>query len=335
MSSAKSSSLIKSHRLLPLGEEKANSICLLNASTAVIGFSSALASLVDLNSMIIQEPVQTTLNVIESLAWYTENQFFAGSDTVIALFNTNFQVLHTFKGHEDSVIKLCVLNSILYSASEDNTVRSWNIHTGISTILYSHESPVLAMDLSHSDSLIASACSEKDLYLFKISEGRIVNSLKSLESKIWSLKFIESKQRIALGTHDSEIILKNIPSLETVKVLSGHSSRIKDLFYDPKLDLLVSGSFDQSIGIWDMNLMILKEFLSIHNDWIRKVVVSERKILSVGDDKVLGLAELYEVKREIQRSRGNCYKWVFVIVVLLTFAVVIVLWNRYSGFIVI
>lgn len=322
MSSAKAESIIKSYRNLPLGEEKPISICLLNPDTAVIGFNSGQISIVDLNLMTITKSVQTTLNLIESLTFYTETQFFVGSEEDIVLFDTSFQILNVLKGHTDSVVKLNILDSILYSASEDNTVRSWNIHKGQSTILYSHESAVLTMDLSHSISMIASTCSEKDLYLFNIREERIINSLKSLDYKIWALKFIEFKNKIALGTHDSEIILKTIPSLETIKVLTGHTSRIKDLFYDSKLDLLVSGSFDQSIGIWDLELISLKEFLNIHEDWVRKVVLDERGIFSVGDDKVLRLAEIDRVKK------GDCqyWKWLLVLAALLIVVGVIFLW---------
>ena len=39
---------------------------------------------------------------------------------------------------------------------------------------------------------------------------------------------------------------------ETVKVLKGHSNYVFCVNYNPQSNLIVSGSFDESIKIWDV-----------------------------------------------------------------------------------
>jgi WD40 repeat protein len=269
----------------------------------VISYRSGLVQLFDPKTNQLHGSHQTTLSSIESIAKYTETEFLIGGEKDIILLDTSFKIKKTLEGHTDAVVKLFVDNHVLYSASEDFSIRSWNLGSGHSTILYSHESPVISMDISPSLKAIASSCSDSHLYIFSVNNNKIISSDKQLESKAWSLKFINS-EHIAIGTHDSTIFIRNVSDLKEVHRLEGHESRVKDLDFYSEFDLLVSVSFDQKILIWKN--FEKKETVEEHGDWIRKVCFTQdgENIVSVGDD-----SKLVNIKFEISQGATHEFRW--------------------------
>jgi COMPASS component SWD3 len=61
---------------------------------------------------------------------------------------------------------------------------------------------------------------------------------------------------------------------ETVRVLSGHSSFVFCVRYNPQANLIVSGSFDESVKIWDVRRGRCMKTLPAHSNPVSGVDVS-------------------------------------------------------------
>ena len=87
--------------------------------------------------------------------------------------------------------------------------------------------------------------------------------IEGMTSKVTSLKFIDSKNWIILGTQKGTFF---IYSLQEKKVIfqnkSAHSSALTVLATDPLNRFIVSGGRDNKINIWDMELLT-DEFIPV------------------------------------------------------------------------
>ena len=61
--------------------------------------------------------------------------------------------------------------------------------------------------------------------------------------------------------------------LGKTKVLEGHTKLIRSVFI--KDNLIISGSYDNTIRIWDINTGNCLKVLEGHTDWIRHVYVKD------------------------------------------------------------
>lgn len=110
-----------------------------------------------------------------------------------------------------------------------------------------------------------------DLVLWDVN----AKSLKAMKKNIHDVgityvRWIPSKKFIVTSAYDKLIKISRLSTngekLDVVKVLRGHSMRIRCLVSIPELGLLVTGGDEPDLKIWNMNKMTLTSLLSTRSE---------------------------------------------------------------------
>ncbi len=155
----------------------------------------------------------------------------------------------------------------LASASNDKTIRLWNVDTGKPTvILTGHSHKVNCIVWSTNSQELVSASSDGTIAFWETYTGKQIIKLvvhKSLpienawEAQDWAKMVIgiawsPDSSIIAYNT-DNNILLMKATSQETIQTLKGHKNRVWSLRWSPNGKILASGSTDQTIKLWNPN----------------------------------------------------------------------------------
>jgi WD40 repeat protein len=170
---------------------------------------------------------------------------------------TLWNCLDTWDGHSGlfAAVTCLALNSQrLASASEDKTVRLWNLATGqASHVLTSHQGFVEAVVFQpHNTDILASGSRDKTIKIWELD--RVLYSFTGHGQAVNTLAFSPDGQRLASGSRDRTIKLWQVATGELITTLTGHKLNITTIAFN--IDgILASASADGTIGIWQNNIM--------------------------------------------------------------------------------
>ncbi|MGF1537322.1 MAG: protein kinase [Elainellaceae cyanobacterium] len=204
----------------------------------------------------------------------------------------------TLSGHSAKVndLALSVDQSLLASASNDQTVKLWDLEQGQE--LRSLPSPgnrVQAVTFSPDGKLLISGGSGGVISVWDVTSQDLVNTFVGHRSAINDLKVSQNGQMLASAGADNAIYLWNMETGEVVDVLEGHYSFVNAIAFTPDGRTLVSGSADQTIRIWDLDTKA-SVALSGHEAYINSVDISPNGeiLASAGADGDIVLWRLSE-----------------------------------------
>jgi len=109
--------------------------------------------------------------------------------------------------------------------------------------------PVLCVCCSADGSLLASGCRDRTWKLWDTSGMRELLCGKGHTDAVWSIAM--SDWYLGTGGYDKTIILWNLRTGAEERRLLGHTSGISSLAFNPDSSRLASGSWDESIRVWD------------------------------------------------------------------------------------
>jgi F-box/WD-40 domain protein 7 len=122
------------------------------------------------------------------------------------------EVIHTISAHNDSIWSIQVVGQLVYTCSDDNTVKVWDAGSPASSL-----------------TLLKTLMNPEDTRILSLAIG---------------CGFIYS------GTQNSKIVVWRLSDYEYVRTLEAHSWEVWQLAINPN-GYLFSGSFDHTIKIWD------------------------------------------------------------------------------------
>jgi WD40 repeat protein len=215
---------------------------------------------------------------------------FMGFYSVLNAYETNktkaILKLDT-KGHTSIIRDIIITkNGEIISASDDKTIRVWDIESG----------------------------REKSKILGEIGDGD--------EGKIYAIALSASEKYLAVGgflaksgsSNVGQIRIYNYQNKKLLKVLKSHNSVVLDLSFSEDDKFLISGSADNRAKIWDVeNDFKLFDTIEFHtNDiYATKIIKKNNKYfaISAGFDKKIALYDMQ--KREILKTHTLNYKLAF------------------------
>lgn len=153
-------------------------------------------------------------------------QFSVAEDTELNNFSDVTSCVHSFESHVDEVTALSINSNTLVSASQDRTIRIWDIQTGNCTLALDIDFASIAKNIS------SHSTSSTTLH------APVTGALQAYDVAL------------ATGTKDGLIRLWDLRLGEVVRTLSGHTDAITSLRFD--VNNIVSGSLDKSVRIWDL-----------------------------------------------------------------------------------
>jgi WD40 repeat protein len=244
-----------------------------------------------------------------------------GKDNMVRLWELKAgKELHQWIGHVGFVNAIAYAKdgSALVSASFDGAVKVWdpNQSSGIDVIM-AHADAIGALVLNRDDTLLASGAHDGSVKLWDPKTNKLVKDLASHKGAVTSLAFSrhtggKSKDKdeffLAVGTRDAnnggEIKIWQIQgdprqgwTAKDHLTLKEQTNGVTCLAFHPsedKADVMISGSADKTVKVWDAKSGKLQESHAGHKDEVRCVAFSfdATTFASGGKDSLVCMYEL-------------------------------------------
>ncbi len=233
-------------------------------------------------------------------------QLVSGSfDRSLRLWDVSSGVsLRLFQGHEAGIGDLSIHGKRVFSASNDGTVRSWNLALPYQQQLGLPSSPIpnaLSPDLK----TVAVGFKNGDLRLYDAITAQLLwEKQQAHEGMLIRLAFNPKGDLLASGSADktakiwsvNDSAQQGITSLEGMlsltlqeqQTLTGHTKAIHGLSFAPDSQTLATASYDGSIGLFPLNSEQKALFIPAHKGIVGGISFDNNgtHLLSLGQDRI-------------------------------------------------
>ncbi len=198
----------------------------------------------------------------------------------------------TISGHLSGVnsVAFSPLNSLIASASADNTVKLWYPDGNFFRTLSGHTNVVNSVTFSPDGTTVASASQDKTVKLWTLNGTSL--TLLGHTDVVNSVTFSPKDRIIASGSTDKTVKLWNSKG-KLLKTLFGHNDAVLQVAFSPNGEIIASVSSDKTIKLWDKNGKNIRT-ISGHQDAITSIAWSKdgKIIASASLDKTVKLWNL-------------------------------------------
>jgi WD40 repeat protein len=192
-------------------------------------------------------------------------------------------------GHTKAIVSIAFSpdGSLIASASDDQTIRLWNLAGNPLALLEGHTDEVWGVSFSPDGQYIVSSSLDRTVRLWDI-HGKNLKILLGHESGVYGISFSPDNQHIASASADKTVRIWNVNG--THLVLSGHKDRVYGVSFSPDGRYIASASFDKTVRLWSIDGELIN-ILEGHKDRVWDVVFSfdGQYIASASSDKTVRL----------------------------------------------
>jgi WD40 repeat protein len=170
-------------------------------------------------------------------------------------------------GHTARVIGLAITpdGKHLVSASNDKTVRVWDIEIGKTVRTIRGEAAPGNWGVIHSMALSPDGrwlavggylhgndrVSASGVRLYEFASGKMAAFLKGHDNVVYAVAFSPDSKRLISGSGDKTAIVWDVTTLRQVHRLSGHAQAVKAVAFTRDGERAVTGSEDQTLRLWN------------------------------------------------------------------------------------
>ncbi len=251
------------------------------------------------------------------------------------------RLLRSLRGHTQDIRAIVFTpdGQTLATASEDRTIRLWNGKTGepVKLLFTRYDHSVCSLSLSPDGLMLARGSHNKDIKIWEVTTGTELMTLlgKDEYDHHWSVcvAFSPDGIHLASGTDIGKIkVWEVLPSGEEKVLHDGHwrkdevdSTETRGYFveddggfqkpmdywigamtFTPDAKLLITGSRDTTIKLFEMPTVVEKKTLTGHKGWVRNLVVSPdgKVLVSASDDQTIKFWDL-STGRNFRTLKGH------------------------------
>lgn len=190
-------------------------------------------------------------------------------------FSGMFDCVKTLKGHDHNISSVAFLPSgdVILSASRDHTIKMWEVASGYCVFTFrGHSDWVRMVRVSPCGQLFASASNDQSVLVWSLAQKAVKNCLRGHEHVVECVEWAPEAALPFIHGHDSGKANGEITQTAIV----------------------ISGSRDRTIKIWDALSASCLFTLIGHDNWVRGLKFHPRGkyLVSCGDDKSLRIWEI-------------------------------------------
>ncbi|MEG4123042.1 AAA-like domain-containing protein, partial [Microcoleus sp. Pol14D5] len=195
----------------------------------------------------------------------------------------------------------------LASASDDNTIKLWNLQTQTEIkTLTGHSNEVYSVVFSPDGKTLASASKDKTIKLWNLQTQTEIKTLTGHSNAVYSVAFSPDGLTLASASSDKTIKLWNLQTQTEIKTLTGHSNEVYSVAISPDGLTLASASSDKTIKLWNLQTQTEIKTLTGHSSAVYSVAFSPDglTLASASDDKTIKLWNL-QTQTELKTLTGH------------------------------
>lgn len=166
----------------------------------------------------------------------------------------NGQTVATLRGHNETVTSVSFTfdENLLISASEDKTLRLWNVDSGkCLKIMTGHTRRIQHVACSH-ENTIASASWDNTIRLWNSKTGECFNVLEGHERNVVFVSFDSSGSYLVSASNDHSICIWDVKKGTLINSLKDHRECAYTAVFSNNGRYVASSSEDNTIIIWDI-----------------------------------------------------------------------------------
>lgn len=186
-----------------------------------------------------------------------------------------FTATSTLEGHTSAInaLALSLDQRLLASASDDSTVRLWDLESGQAIQTLEHGALVQAVAMSPNAQLVVSGGADGLIKLWNSGTGKAIATLSGHGAPINDLT-ITIDGRLVSASADKTLKVWDMSTYKELATLKGHTSYINTLDISPDGTLLASGAADRTIKLWDLNTYQETTSLTGHDSFVNTLLFS-------------------------------------------------------------
>ncbi|MCL4297968.1 MAG: hypothetical protein KJ077_19655 [Anaerolineae bacterium] len=224
-----------------------------------------------------------------------------------ALLESHTRVV--LRGHtgEVNALAFSARGRWLATASDDKTVRVWEVETGKELALLPHKGEVLAVVFSLTEDRLTTVSRDGLAHFWVASTGEEMTR-PDLEGMVGAAAFSDDGRLLASGGLDGVTRIWDIEQDKALALLSGHTARIKAIAFSPDGVKIATASLDGTARLWEAATGKEIALLAGHATGVNALVFSPdgRLLATAGAD---GTAHLWDAltgsERRVLRSHDN------------------------------
>ena len=195
-----------------------------------------------------QTPVESQMNHLELL----KNAETVTSSSLWGMMSQQ-EISHLPYSDEITTLAFSPDGTILASASDDKTIKLWNVETGEEQLsITAHKLAINALSFSPDGTILASASGDKTIKLWNVETGEEQLSITAHKLAINALSFSPDGTILASASGDKTIKLWNVETGEEQLSIGTQKSIVSTLTFSPDQQLLASINDQQWIKLWSL-----------------------------------------------------------------------------------
>mmetsp|Transcript_648 Transcript_648/g.2164 ORF Transcript_648/g.2164 Transcript_648/m.2164 type:complete len:896 (+) Transcript_648:124-2811(+) len=181
--------------------------------------------------------------------------------------------VNTLRGHKDRVWAVCVGGEgMLYTASEDASIRQWSISTGACLQAFrGHTSYVHVLVWDPRAARLYSGAGDRIIRQWCPQRSRSMHKFKGHNYAVLTLALSDDGAVLLSGSHDSTVRAWSIATRECIRVLEGHTAAVWSIIVAG--GRIFSGARDCTIREWDLSSGRCTRILNGHQDIVSALVL--------------------------------------------------------------